>query len=336
MNPREHHQPGRVAIVGTGAYLPERVLTNQDLEKMVETTDEWIVTRTGIRERHIAREDEASSDMAAVAATRALESAGISARDVDGIIVTTVTPDMLFPSTASIVQQRIGAEHAFCYDVEAACAGFIYGLEIARGMLVAGTARTMLVIGAEKLTSFTDWEDRATCVLFGDAAGAAVLRMEHHAEGILSTVLGCNGALTGLLYLPAGGSRMPPSPETIKKRLHYMKMQGRDVFRHAVCCMADAALQAVQKAGLTKDQIDWVIPHQANMRIIQAVSERIGIPLERFCVNVDRVGNTSSATIPVALDEAVRDKRIRKGHHIVFVAFGGGFTWGAMVVRWEK
>ncbi|MBM4148129.1 MAG: ketoacyl-ACP synthase III [Lentisphaerae bacterium] len=323
----------RVAIVGTGSYLPERVLTNADLEKIVDTTDEWIRTRTGILERRLARGDEVTSDMAAAAASRALESAGIAPTEVDLILVATITPDMPFPSTACYVQDKIGATNAFCMDVSAACSGFIYAMESARAHILAGGVKTALVIGAEKLSSVMDWEDRATCVLFGDGAGAVVLRESTDGRGILSSFMGSDGSLSHLLNLPGGGSRYPASEQTLKDRLHCIKMTGNEVFKHAVRCMCDAGNRALDRCGLTEDDVRWIVPHQANLRIIQAIASRLGGSIERFIVNLDKVGNVSGASIPLALDEAVRDGRVKPGDKVLLVAFGGGFTWGAMLVE---
>jgi len=325
-----------IGIAGTGSYLPERVMTNADLESMVETSDEWIRTRTGIRERRIAGDDEATSDMATQAALKALESAGLAADEIDMIITATVTPDMFFPNTSCFVQKNIGASKASCFDVSAACSGFLYAVAVGRNMIAAGDAETILVIGAEKLSTITDWEDRSTCVLFGDGAGAVILRPETHGRGILSSVSGSDGNLAALLSIPGGGSRSPASEETLQQRLHFMKMSGNEVFKHAVRCMCDAVLRAVEHSGLTMEDVDWIVPHQANMRIIQAIGNRLGDKkLEKFCINLDRVGNMSAASIPVALDEYVRDGRIKKGNIVVMVAFGGGFTWGATVLEWS-
>ena len=323
-----------VRIVGTGSYLPERVLTNHDLEKMVDTTDEWIRTRTGIRERHIAADDEATSDMAAVAAKRALEDAGVSVKDIDTLITATITPDMVFPSTACLVQERIGATNAFCFDVGAACSGFLYGLEMAKGMILNGTSKNVLLIGAEKLSAFTDWEDRSTCVLFGDGAGAAVIQASSNGRGIRHTVMGSDGGLGDLLKIPAGGSKTPASARTVDDRLHYMKMTGNEVFKHAVRCMSDAGQKVLVECGLTVDDVRWIIPHQANMRIIRAIGSRLGDVQEKLYVNLDRVGNMSAASVPVALDEAVVAGKVKPGDTLLFVVFGAGFTWGAMVVEW--
>jgi 3-oxoacyl-[acyl-carrier-protein] synthase-3 len=323
----------RAVIVGTGSYLPERILTNADLEKMVDTTDEWIVTRTGIRTRHIARDDETTSDMAAAAANRALEAAGVAPDAVDLILVATVTPDMLFPNTASLVQEKIGARRAYGFDIEAACSGFIYAMAAARNYIAAGEAETILVLGAEKLSMVTDWTDRGTCVLFGDGAGAVVVR-RGDSGGVLGSVMGSDGALADLLNIPAGGSRMPASAETVAKRMHSIRMVGNEVFKHAVRCMCDAGHRVVQKCGCTMDDVRWIVPHQANMRIIQAIASRVSGGMEKFCVNLDRVGNMSGASIPVALDEAVRAGKFARGDKVLFVAFGGGFTWGATLVEW--
>ncbi len=325
-----------VSITGIGSYAPERVLTNKELEKMVDTTDEWIMTRTGIRERHIARDDQATSDLAAEAARRALADAGVKAEDVGMISVSTITPDMGFPNTGCLVQDLIGAKKAFCFDLEAACSGFIYGLETAKNFIASGAVETALVIGAEKMSAFVDWKDRSTCVLFGDAAGAAVLQAKGAPHGVMSSVFGSDGSLGELLMLPAGGSRKPASEQTVKDRLHYLKMAGREVFKHAVTNMVKSAKEAIHRCGLTPHDIDWIIPHQANRRIIDAIADRLGEPAEKLVINLDRYGNTSAATIAVALDELWRSGKLKKGHKILMVAFGGGFTWGATVVEWDK
>lgn len=325
----------RVAITGTGAYLPEKVLSNAELAVMVDTSDEWIRTRTGISERRIAAEGQFTSDMAAVAAQRALDCAGVAADDVDLIIVATVTPDMVFPNTACFVQSKIGAVNAFCFDIEAACSGFLYALETARQFIAGGSVRTALVIGAEKLSCVTDWQDRTTCVLFGDGAGAAVLQASNNDSGILATRMGSDGTLAELLSIPGGGSRYPTSAATLEKRLHYMQMNGREVFKNAVRCMCEAGQAALDSAGVSIEQVKWVVPHQANMRIIQAIADRFKLSVkDRFCINLDRVGNTSAASVPLAFDEAVRDGRIKRGDIVLFIVFGGGFTWGASVLKW--
>jgi len=323
-----------VGVTGIGSYLPERVLTNHELAEMVDTSDEWIRTRTGIGERHIARDDEATSDMASEAARRALKDAELTSDAVNMIIVATVTPDMPFPSTACFVQERIGAGNAFCFDLEAACAGFLYALKIATRFIASGTVETALIIGAEKLSAVTDWEDRGTCVLFGDGAGAAVLRTREGGRGIMSSFMGSDGSLTDLLKIPGGGSRNPASVRTVNDRLHYMKMNGREVFKHAVRCMCDAGQRVLHKCGLTIEDVDWVIPHQANMRIIQAIADRLDAPIDKFIVNLEFVGNMSAASVPVALDGAVCDGRIKRGDVLLLIVFGGGFTWGATVLEW--
>jgi 3-oxoacyl-[acyl-carrier-protein] synthase III len=316
----------RVAIIGTGSYVPERILTNAELEKMVDTTDEWIVTRSGIRERHIARDDQATSDLGAEAARRALANAGVKPEEVDLIIVATLSPDMPFPNTACFVQNLIGAKNATCIGLEAACSGFLFAVDAASQYLLTGRFKTALVIGAEKLSSVTDWQDRTTC-------GAVVLQVRDSGEGILSTVTGSDGSLNALLNIPGGGSRNPVSSQTIEKRMHFMKMEGKEVFKHAVRAMAEASRKALEKAGMTLADVDCVVPHQANIRIVEAIRDRLGVGPEKFFVNLDKYGNMSAASIPVALDEAIREGRIRKGNRIVLVAFGGGFTWGSMVVK---
>lgn len=308
-------------------------MTNADLEKIVETTDEWIVTRTGIRERRIARPDETTSDMGAEAARRALAAAKLTAEQVDLIIVATITPDMGFPNTACFVQEKIGAVNAYCYDIEAACSGFLYALEIARQAVASGSADTVLVIGAEKISCITDWTDRALCVLFGDGAGAAVVQATDR-SGLQSSVLRSDGRLANLLMLPGGGSKHPASAESLAQGLHFMKMEGRDVFRHAVTCMTDVARKALERAGKSVEDMKLIIPHQANQRIISAIGERLGGKTEQYYVNLDRYGNTSAASIILALDEAVRTGRLERGDEVLLVAFGGGFTWGATVFEW--
>ncbi len=323
-----------VSVVGTGSYLPERLLTNADLAKMVATSDEWITTRTGIKERHIAAPQEAASDLAIAAARRALAQAGVAPQDLDLIIVATITPDMFFPSTACLVQKTLGAANAACFDLNAACSGFLYALETARQFIASGSIETALVIGAEKLSAITDWEDRSTCVLFGDGAGAAVLRHRPGARGILSTVTGADGNLSHLLSMPGGGSRNPASEQTVKDRLHFLKMAGKEVFKYAVNSMLGAAKQALEQCALTIDQVDCIIPHQANVRIVQAIGDRLGAPLEKYYINLPRTGNMSAASIPVALDEAARAGFIKPRDVILLVAFGGGFTWAAAILEW--
>jgi 3-oxoacyl-[acyl-carrier-protein] synthase III len=324
------------AITGTGAYLPDRVLTNADLEKMVDTTDEWISSRTGIKERRVARPDQAASDLAREAAVRALENAGLPAAEVEMIVVASITPDMIFPSTACFVQHLIGAPRAFCMDIQAACSGFLYALNLAHHHVASGAVNNALIIGAEKLSCVLDWKDRATCVLFGDGAGAAVVQPCRSGKGVLSSVLGADGSLSNLLMLPGGGSRHPASEQTLRDGMHFLKMSGRDVFKHAVTRMTQAAKDALEKCGLGLEDVDLLIPHQANLRIIDAIGERLGIPREKCFLTIEKYGNMSAASIAVALDEASRSGRLKKGDVVLMIAFGGGFTWGATVMEWEK
>lgn len=327
------------SIIGTGSYVPERVLTNEDLSKIVETSDEWITSRTGIKQRRIAAEDEATSDMAAQAARRALAAAKVKAEDIDLIIVATVTPDMFFPSTACLVQKKLEAWNAVCFDISAACSGFLYALQTARHYINSGNRKTALVIGAEKLTSLINWKDRNTCVLFGDGAGAVVVQRkdedEKKARGrILSAVMGCDGSLTDLLKVPGGGSARPVTPDNVDERLNTIHMEGRETFKHAVTRMCQASEQALKLAGLEAKDIALVIPHQANLRIISAIADRLGLPEGKTFINLDKYGNTSAATIPVAIDEASRSGRMKRGDVVLLVAFGGGFTWASTVIEW--
>jgi len=324
-----------VGIVGVGSYLPEQIITNQDLAKIVDTTDEWIVSRTGIRERRKAASHEATSDLGTIAAQRALTNAGVAPEDVDLIIVGTVTPDMAFPSTACLIQDNLKATKAAAFDLSAACSGFLYSLSVGYQYVATGQYDTVLVVAAEALTRILNWEDRSTCVIFGDGAGAAVLRPVPEGEGFLSFELGAEGAGGDLLKLPAGGSRKPASLETIQNKEHSIHMSGNDVFKFAVKIMGEAALKAVEKAGLTKEDIDFLIPHQANTRIIDAAVKRLGISPDKVIVNLDRYGNMSSASIPVALDEAIQKGLIKKGDHVVMVGFGAGLTWGSCVIKWS-
>lgn len=320
--------------------MPDKVLTNDDLSKIVDTSDEWITTRTGIKERRIAAPHEATSDMASEAARRAMADAGVKPEEIQLIIVATVTSDMAFPSTACIVQKKIGASHAVCFDVAAACSGFLYALQVARHFINTGNRTTALVIGAEKLSSLVNWKDRNTCVLFGDGAGAVVIRKssekeDPHAQGrVLSTVMGSDGNLVDLLKVPGGGSACPLTAENITERPNTIHMEGRETFKHAVTRMLEASQQALEIAGLTTADVSLVIPHQANARIIGAIAERLNLPSEKVFMNLDKYGNTSAATIPVALDEARRAGLIHKGDVILLVAFGGGFTWASSVIRW--
>jgi 3-oxoacyl-[acyl-carrier-protein] synthase-3 len=323
-----------VRILSTGSYTPEKVLTNADFEKMVDTSDEWIVTRTGIRERRIAADDVAASDLAEIAGRRALERARIRPEDLDGILVATVTGDHPFPSTSCLIQARLGARQAFCLDLQAACSGFIYSCEVARGLIGAGLAETLLVVAVEVLSKITDYEDRATCVLFGDAAGAAVLVPGDEEHRILASYLGADGEQASLIEMPAGGSRVPISHEAVDQRLHYLKLKGNEVFKLGVRGMAEACFQVLDRAGVTPGEIDLLVPHQANLRIIDALAKRVEIDPEKVFVNVDRYGNTSAASVPLALDEACAQGRLREGDLVMLVVFGGGLTVGATLLRW--
>ncbi len=323
----------RVGILGLGAYLPEKVLTNQDLERMVDTSDEWIQTRTGIRERRIAEKGVATSDLAAKASLEAIHSAGLKPTDLDLIIVATVSSDKVFPSTACIMQHKIGARCA-AFDISAACSGFPYALTIAEGLIRSGSYKHILVVGAEVISGFINWKDRSTCVLFGDGAGAAVVGEVKDGHGILATYLGADGAQANLLHIPAGGSAIPPSSDSVSAGLHYVQMEGSEVFKAAVRTMEDAIVEVTKRANIKIEEIDCLIPHQANLRILNAVSERTGIPIEKIFINLDRYGNMSAASTPVALYEAVKSGRVKKGSRIVLVAFGSGLTWAACAIRW--
>jgi len=323
----------KVGIIGVGKYLPSRVLSNADLEKMVDTSDEWITTRTGIKERHLVSKSEAASDLAIKAAESALKDAKLKPQDIDLIIVATITPDMQFPSTACFVQAKLGAHKAVCFDLSAACAGFVYALVIAQQFIARGAYKNALVIGAEVLSSITDWKDRNTCVLFGDGAGAALLA-EVESGGILSTYLGSNGSMSGLLMLPGGGSRNPASHKTIDAKLHYIKMQGNELFKIAVKTMTEAAKVALKQAGLKCSDLDLVIPHQANVRIIIAMAKRLGLSEDKIYLNIKQYGNMSSASTATALCEAVKVGRVKKGDIILLDAFGAGLVWGACIIKW--
>lgn len=324
-----------VTIAGTGSYLPERVMTNDDLAEFVATSDEWIQTRTGIRERRIAREDEPTSELATNAARVALEQAEIAAEDVELIIVATITPDTLTPATACYVQQSLGAHRAVAFDISAACSGFLYAMKLAEKLIAAGAYGNAVIVGAEKLSAFVNWEDRTTCVLFGDGAGAAVMRPAQQGEGrILATDIGTDGAQTHLLNIPGGGSACPITIENASEQLATLSMLGREVFKHAVTRMKTSALTVIERAGLTPDDIKVVVPHQANLRIIDAIASRLELPEERVFVNLHKYGNTSAAAVAIALDEAHRTKRFEKGDNIVMVAFGAGLTWAAAAIEW--
>jgi 3-oxoacyl-[acyl-carrier-protein] synthase-3 len=334
-HPRRSNKSGRtVSIIGTGSYVPERILTNRDLEKIVETSDEWIRSRTGIGERRIAAPEEATSDMATNAALAAMSQAGVSAEQIDLIIVATVTPDMFFPATACWVQKKLGAIRAACFDVSAACSGFIYAMEIAQQFISNHVYNTVLIIGADKLSSIVDWSDRNTCVLFGDGAGAAILRNRGASHGVIATHMGSDGEFTDILFMPGGGSRCPITSANVDQKLNTIKMLGKETYKQAVTAMSDAADRALESAGLKYEDIACVIPHQANMRIIEAIAHRMGLPVEKFYVNLEKYGNTSAAAVAIALDEAHRNGRFKIGDYILLVVFGGGLTWASSVIQW--
>lgn len=324
----------RARIIGTGSYVPEKILTNADLEKMVDTNDEWITARTGIRQRHVAANGENTSDLATRAAERALDMAGVAAADIDYLVVGTITGDYPWPATACIVQSNLGADNAGAVDVSAACSGFLYALAAASDRIQAGHAKKALVIGAEILTRVIDWDDRNTCILFGDGAGAVVLEAHEGEAGILSTHLHADGSQLELLYQPGFGTRIVPTIEGIRNKSHFLHMQGNEVFKVAVRSMAEVANKALQANGMTIDDIDLFIPHQANIRILEATAKRLKLRDEQVYINVDRFGNTSGATIPIALDEVNRAGKLKPGDILLFDAFGGGFTWAAAMVRW--
>jgi 3-oxoacyl-[acyl-carrier-protein] synthase-3 len=335
-NPRAKHgfQGRPCSIVSVGSYVPDRVLTNADLEKMVETTDEWITSRTGIKERRLAAATEFTSDMAATAAQRAMDKAGISADQIDLIIVATITPDMLFPATACLVQHKLGARRAAAFDIEAACSGFIYALEIGQQFIMSRTYETVLVIGAERLSSIVNWKDRNTCVLFGDGAGAAILQHRPDAHGLLTACMGADGDKAMLLCMPGGGSRIPATTDSVEAGLHHLQMDGKETFKNAVNAMCTAAQEALRRCEVDITQIKLMIPHQANRRIIDAVSERLGVQPAQLFVNLDRYGNTSAASVAIALDEVVTQGLIQRGDLVLLVVFGAGLTWAAAVIEW--
>src|SRR5438552_1683139 len=335
-NPRaKYNFQGRTcSITGVGSYVPARILTNAELEKIVDTSDEWITSRTGIKERRLAAIDEFTSDLAAQAARKAMQMAGVTAEQIDLIIIATITPDMPFPSTACLVQQKIGARRAAAFDVEAACSGFIFGLEIAQQFIMSRTYDTVLVAGAEKLSSIVDWEDRNTCVLFGDGAGAAILQNRPNSHGLLTAVMGSDGNKSDLLFMPGGGSRCPATAQSVNSRMHYLRMEGKETFKHAVQAMQTAAEESMRRCEIDITKIKCIIPHQANRRIIDAVGERLGARPEQMFINVNRYGNTSAASVAIALDEAVSSGRVQRGDLILLVVFGAGLTWGAAVIEW--
>jgi 3-oxoacyl-[acyl-carrier-protein] synthase-3 len=322
------------AVTATGRGIPERVMTNHDFASIgIETSHEWIVERSGIVERHLARDDETTCSMAGTASRMAMERAGVHPGQLDAIVLSTATPDRLLPSTAVDLQAELGASRAAAFDVGAACSGWIYAMTVAEGLIASGMAETILVVGAEKMSSIVDWTDRATCVLFGDGAGAVILQRSRGGKGILSAFLRSDGQLADLLYRPSGGARVPMSAAVLEEKSHLVRMAGREVFKHAVRSMSDAAARALDTARLTGADIDLLIPHQANVRIIEATAKHSGIPMDKVYVNVDRYGNTSSASIPIAIDECVEQGLIKEGSTALLVAFGAGFTWASMIVR---
>lgn len=326
----------KAGILGTGSFVPENKLTNQDLEKMVDTSDEWIVSRTGIKERRIAPQSMTTSYMATEAAKKAIEDAGIEASEIDLIIVATVVPDMNFPSTACLVQANIKATKAAAFDIEVGCSGFIYGLSIAKQFVESGTYKTILVIAADVLSKITNWEDRNTCVLFGDGAGAAIVGPVKDGYGILDNVIGADGTGGMHLYMPAGGSRMPASEDTVKNKLHTIHMNGQEVFKFAVNVMNTATVEVLNRCGLKPEDVDLFIPHQANIRIIDAAMKKLKLSKEKVFINLDKYGNMSAASVIVALDEALKAGRIKNGDIILMVAFGAGLTWGSTVIKWLR
>lgn len=324
----------RGRIVSTGSYAPEKVLTNHALEKTVDTSDDWITERTGIKERRIASPEQAASDLAYEASKIALKRAGIKAKDIDLIIVATFSGDMPFPSTGCLLQHKLGAKNAAAFDLTATCSGFLFGLSVANSYIRSGEFKRILLVGAEVVSRFTDWEDRATCVLFGDGAGAVIIEPAREKRGIISVDIHSDGELQDLIMLPGGGSRNPASKESIKRRLHYVKMKGGETFKVAVKTLERLVVETLKKNKVKPSELSLLIPHQANLRIIQAVAKRLELPMERVFVNLDRYGNTSAASIPLALDEAVRTHRIREGDYVLMEAFGGGLTWASALVKW--
>jgi 3-oxoacyl-[acyl-carrier-protein] synthase-3 len=323
-------------MASIGVAVPPGVLTNNDLSKVLDTSDEWIVERTGIRERHIARPDQSVAMLSCEASMKALQEVGLTPQDLDSIVLATASPDRLLPSTACDLQALLGADRAAAFDISAACPGFVFATGVAEGLIASGQSETVLVVGAEKLSTITDFQDRSTAILFGDGAGAAVVRRttENSGRGILSTYLRSDGKLAPLLYRPGGGSADPISEKVVCERSHYMKMAGREVFKAAVLAMSEACDEAMRRAGVTADEIDLLIPHQANVRIIEATAKHAGMPMDKVMVNVDRYGNTSSASIPLALEQAITEGRVHRGSLLLLVAFGAGFTWGSSVIRW--
>ncbi|MCB1085258.1 MAG: ketoacyl-ACP synthase III [Chlamydiia bacterium] len=326
----------KAKIIGVGSYLPKRVLSNQDLEKMVETSDEWITTRTGMKERRLAAADEFTSDMGLEAAKRAIEKSGLEAADIDLILVATLTPDYVFPSTACLIQHRLGATNAAAFDMQAACSGYLYALSMAKAYIESGMYKNILIIAAEKLSSIVDYEDRNTCILFGDGASACVVSGEGKGFLLETVSLGCDGTHSQLISLPAGGSKRPASIETIQGREHYIQMEGKEVFKHAVRRMEGAVKECLEVSGLSEEGISWMVPHQANIRIIEALAKRFKVPSEQVYLTIHKYGNTSASSVGIALDELLKEKTIKKGEHIVLFGFGAGLTWGAAALTCEE
>ncbi len=325
-----------VGIVGLGSYLPEKILTNHDLESIVDTSDKWIVERTGIKERRIADKSQATSDLSTLAAERALKDAKLKAEDIDLIILATLSGDHSFPATACIVQKNIGAVNAAAFDINAGCSGFIYGMTMAEGFIKSGMYRKILVIGAETMSRILNWEDRNTCVLFGDGAGACILDRCEEGYGIVSSHMGSDGEKADVLIQKAGGSRLPASVETVEGNLHSVDMNGKEVFKFAVRVMEKASKEALKRANLKVEDIDLLIPHQANMRIIDSASKKLKLDKKKIFVNLNKYGNMSAASVPVAIDEAIKENRLKKGDNLLLVAFGAGLTWASMVIKWNR
>jgi 3-oxoacyl-[acyl-carrier-protein] synthase-3 len=326
--------PLKSRITGTGSYVPEKILSNFDLKKKVDTSDDWITERTGIKERRIVKTSEAASDLALRAAKEALKQAGLSARDIDMIIVATMSGDMPMPSTASILQHKLGARHVASFDVNAACSGFLYGLSVADSFIKTGSSQKLLLVGVEVNSIFLDWKDRATCVLFGDGAGAVVLEPTKGKQGILSTKLYSDGSMWDYVCLPGGGSKHPPSSKSYKEGMHFIKMRGNETFKVAVRTLEKLVVDTLKENNIDTSELAMLIPHQANLRIISATAKRLKLPMSKVAVNLDRYGNTSSASIPIALDEVVRDNRIKRNDYILLEAFGGGLTWASALIKW--
>ncbi len=323
----------RAHIAATGMAVPERVLTNHDLEKMVDTSDDWIRERTGMFNRHVSDEKMAASDLAYEASKKTLAASGLAPEEIDAILVATISGDYVFPATACVLQNRLGAKNAMAFDLSAACTGYVYGLSAAQAYIESGMYKNVLLVGVDMLTKVVDWTDRNSCVLFGDGAGATVIQPCENGCGVLGTVLGSDGAAAELLYQPCGGTRIPITEEAIQQKKHFLYLNGREIFKHAVRVMTQTAKDVLEKCGKTKDDVTLLIPHQANTRIIEAVAKRLDIPMDRFYLNIEKYANTSAATIPLAMHEAIQEGRLKKGDLVLMVAFGGGLTWGASLVQ---